>query len=361
VAHDCSRATYCRWFQLSREEAFFCRQEWFSGLDGAVRSARGHLHKPGSAGSRPTAHQSTESTCAIYRFDSASSEQGLQGSRLKPTRFFPGVRSIPSPQSFLLIRRSGRLHRREHSRPRSMPMMDDETCGPVWTWAASAAAAAKSKRSRAARLAERPAPGLEWVWLQVKQIGKRREVTCKGQPNGSVGVPDGARNRGLVDRLRRPLTGTSTTLGRHQGGTQQAQRALFMRAMGRREQLPMGVKEDSHTRGRIISQAQTINTCAWVAQQSQRVRCPAGYHFTRLNRAGPPGSPFTAAHNTHRAPKPPRSPNPPKSVLVSPCHLLFAIHHTRFYFVTFSIDAALPNTSEQHPPFLPSAALENKG
>ena len=108
----------------------------------------------------------------------------------------------------------------------------------MWTWAASAAAAAKSKRSRAARLAERPAPGLEWVWLQVKQIGKRREVTCKGQPNGSSGVPDGARNGGLVDRLRRPLTGTGTgtgtgtTLARHQGGTQQAQRALFMRRNG---------------------------------------------------------------------------------------------------------------------------------
>jgi hypothetical protein len=87
----------------------------------------------------------------------------------------------------------------------------------VWTWAASAAAAAKSKRSRAARLAERPAPGLEWVWLQVKQIGKRREVTCKGQPNGSVGVPDGARNRGLVDRLRRPLTAY-----RHKHHTRQA-------------------------------------------------------------------------------------------------------------------------------------------
>lgn len=102
----------------------------------------------------------------------------------------------------------------------------------MWTWAASAAAAAKSKRSRAARLAERPAPGLEWVWLQVKQIGKRREVTCKGQPNGSSGVPDGARNGRLVDRLRRPLTGTGTRLARHQGGTQQAQRALFMRRNG---------------------------------------------------------------------------------------------------------------------------------
>ena len=61
---------------------------------------------------------------------------------------------------------------------------------------------------------------------------------CKGQPNGSNGVPDGARNGGLVDRLRRPLTGTGTgtgtgtTLARHQGGTQQAQRALFMRRNG---------------------------------------------------------------------------------------------------------------------------------
>ena len=202
------------------QEAFLRPQGWFSGLDSAVRRARRHLHKP----CWQSAHSS--SVDGVYLRNLLIRLRRLRA-RLKPTRFSQGL--DPSPQSFLLIIRSGRLHRREHSRPRSMPMIYDETCGHGQRQL-QRPPKASARGPRGWPSVQRPAPGFEWVWLQVKQIGKRREVTCKGQPNGSAGVPDGDRNGGLVDRLRRPLTGTSTTLGRHQGGsrTQQSQRVLFV-------------------------------------------------------------------------------------------------------------------------------------
>ena len=87
-----------------------------------------------------------------------------------------------------------------------------------------------------------------------------------------------------------------------------------------------------------------------MAQQSQRVRCPAGYHFTRPHRAGPPGSPFTAAHSTHRAPKPPRSPNPPKSVLVTCCLPFITLVSTLFTFPS-TLPCPTPASSTTAPSF----------
>lgn len=154
--------------------------------------------------------------------------------------------------------------------------------------------------------------------------------------NRREGGPDRARNRGLVDRLRRPLTRTTP----RRPGTRSRRRAHLGATWRDVESHQVDQKRAPqravlYERGTVLSarpgQYLPSPTDGFCARQL-RAKCLS--LALGRNRCAGPRSPFTAAH-THRAPKPPRSSHPPKSVLVVRC----SPSHS-FLLCCLSIDAA---------------------
>lgn len=161
-------------------------------------------------------------------------------------------------------------------------------------------------------------------------------MTCKGQPNQNVGGRPGARNHGLVKAC------SALSQGQHRALSARG-RSLCTRREGMES---YGVDRDSLRRAVLLARHKQSNTLRWVAQQSQRVCCPAGYHLARPKRDCSPRSPFTAAHSTARPSLLAPHTHPSQSLSLA------ARHHTRFYFVARPSTSPLLTSSEQHRSFL---------
>lgn len=143
VAHDCCEA------DEQSQEASIRLQEQFG---------RHHFTSRGLL-ARPTAHRSIGFTCAIYRFCQ------LCGRRRVPCRgsIDHHCRSYPH-------KCSNCLHRREHSRPQTIPRRSadarEKTSGCTQRQLRRPPKASACTLERAARLAERSAgPAWKWEWL----------------------------------------------------------------------------------------------------------------------------------------------------------------------------------------------------
>lgn len=147
-------------------------------------------------------------TCAIYRFCR------LCGSRRVHRR------GSNNPHShFLLIKCSSRLHHGEQSRPRTIPRRSDDVQNRPLD-AGNVSSSGHDKQALALCSGPRGWPSVQHARLG-SGCGLQRETnwqqnggtlachSCKGRPNGSGGGPDRGRNRGIVGRLRRPLTSTT--------------------------------------------------------------------------------------------------------------------------------------------------------
>jgi hypothetical protein len=112
-------------------------------------------------------------------------------------------------------------------------------------------------------------------------------------------------------------------------------------------------ERDTPRRAVILARHRAINTSRWVAQQANAtVALSSALGPIKSAILGPPlhGGP------QHRAPKPPRSSHPPKSVLVVRC----STSHS-FLLCSLSIDAAFLLTHSERPRSFLLQPVEIKG